>query len=499
MSLRSISAKSVSFALIGALTGPLCAIGSALAQPKKALPAAAPKPVAKPAAKPAAPVSAASASATPVSTTPTEVVLDNGLSVTILEDHRTPIVTTNVYYRVGSKDEDAGKNGFAHLFEHVMFQGSKHVPEDKFFAILEAAGASNINGTTNTDRTNYFETLPANRLELALWLESDRMGFLLDHADQATFESQREVVKNERRQNYETAPYGLVSQFLADAFYPKAHPYSRLTIGTPKDLDNASLADVKSFFRTWYVPNNASLVIVGDVDTAATIALVRKYFGPIPKRDLPSRKVVPNVELAGERVLHVRAGVPLARVSLTWPTPSFFADGDADLDLLAHALAGGKSSPLYRRLVHDLQWVQDVSANQGSALLGSMFQISATLRAGTKVEDVVKVIDEEIEKLRTQGPSADDVQRAKAVVDADLLFGSERVASRADKMNLYKLHVGKADYFASDRERYVRCSQESVKASAARFLHPKKRVRTEVLADPAAPLAGVLDKVEEKP
>src|SRR5580658_9945621 len=213
--------------------------------------------------------------------------LDNGLELVLHEDHRTPIVTVNLWYHVGSKDEPKGKNGFAHLFEHVMFQGSKHVPEDTYFLDLERVGATDINGSTALDRTNYFETVPSNQLELGLWLESDRMGFLLDHVDQATFAGQRDVVKNERRQNYENAPYGLVGQYVHAELFPPDHPYHLLTIGTPNDLDAATLDDVKAFFRTWYVPNNATLVIAGDIDKTQARALVDKYFGPIPSGSVP--------------------------------------------------------------------------------------------------------------------------------------------------------------------------------------------------------------------
>ncbi len=240
--------------------------------------------------------------------------LANGLQVVLHEDRRTPIVTVNIWYHVGSKDEPAGKNGFAHLFEHVMFQGSRHVPEDTFFRDLQSAGASEVNGTTNFDRTNYFETLPANRLELALWLESDRMAFLLDHVDNMTFTSQRDVVLNERRQNYENTPYGLVPQFLSAALFPAGHPYHLLTIGSPEDLARATLDDVKAFFRTWYVPNNATLVVAGDFDAAKTKALVEQYFGPIPGRPAPPRTSPPPVSLAGETRLDLEAGVELPRV-----------------------------------------------------------------------------------------------------------------------------------------------------------------------------------------
>src|SRR5579872_931800 len=248
---------------------------------------------------------AADPDASKISLGTSETHLDNGLELVLHEDHRTPIVAVEVWYHVGSKDEPAGRQGFAHLFEHLMFQGSKHVPEDTYFRFLERAGASNVNGTTNTDRTNYFETIPKNRLELALWLESDRMGFLLDHVDNQTFAGQRDVVKNERRQNYENAPYGMVPMLLAEALYPPTHPYHHLTIGSPQDLDAATLDDVKAFFRTWYLPNNATLVIAGDIDPDATQALVTKYFAPIPAGTLPERPAAPKVELAGEKRVNV--------------------------------------------------------------------------------------------------------------------------------------------------------------------------------------------------
>ena len=310
-----------------------------------------------------------------VSIKPEKYALANGLEVILDEDHRTPIVTTNIWYHVGSKDEAAKRNGFAHLFEHVMFQGSKHVPEDTYFKYLEQAGATSINGTTNSDRTNYFETIPSNRLELALWLESDRMGFLLDHADQKTFESQREVVKNERRQNYENAPYGLVSMAIHEELFPKDHPYHLLTIGSPQDLDAATLDDVKSFFRQYYVPNNATLVLSGDFDKTKAKALVEKYFGPIPRGTQVPRRQPANVTHPGETRIEMEAGVELPRVYIAWPTPQFFAPGDGDLDLVSQILSGGKTSRLYKRLVYDLQIAQGVSASQSSMELASMFEI----------------------------------------------------------------------------------------------------------------------------
>jgi predicted Zn-dependent peptidase len=425
-----------------------------------------------------------------VSIKATSTKLANGLDVIFDEDHRTPIVTVNLWYHVGSKDEAEHRNGFAHLFEHVMFQGSKHVPEDTYFRFLEKAGATSINGTTNTDRTNYFETVPANQLELALWLESDRMAYLLNHADEATFKSQREVVKNERRQNYENAPYGMVIAFIRAEVYPKEHPYHLLTIGSPEDLDAASLEDVKGFFRTNYVPNNASLVISGDFDRQKAGALVEKYFGPIPRgKDVP-RKQATKVTHPAETRIEVEAGVELARAYVTWPTPAFFAAGDADLDLVAHVLTGGKTSRLYKRLVYDLQIAQSVSASQQSSELGSVFEITATARSGHTGDELLKVIDEELTKLRSGGVQNDELSRARTTIVADELFDLERSSARANRLNTYEHYVGDPNYLAKDVARTTNATTTSVADAARTWLKEKDHVVTIVTPKQDAPIAG---------
>jgi predicted Zn-dependent peptidase len=423
--------------------------------------------------------------------------LANGLEVVLHEDHRTPIVAVEVWYHVGSKDEPAGRQGFAHLFEHLMFQGSKHVPEDTYFRFLERAGASNVNGTTNEDRTNYFETVPRNRLDLALWLESDRMGFLLEHVDEQTFAGQREVVKNERRQNYENAPYGMVPRFVAEALYPAAHPYHHLTIGSPEDLDAATLEDVRQFFRTFYVPNNATLVIAGDIDPAATRALVDKYFGPIPRGPDPERVAVAGapitaVRLKGEKQLEVEAGVELPRVVLAWPSPAFFAQGDADLDLLARVLAAGKTSRLYKRLVYDDQIAQDVSANQESAQLGSAFKVVATAKPGHTPEELLAAIDAELAKVRATSPSGAELARARATFLSREAFSLERVGTRADVISTYVHFLGDPGYLPKDLARYESATPDSVRDAARSWLPADKRVVVMVRSVKGAPLAGSL-------
>ncbi|MBI2388753.1 MAG: insulinase family protein [Deltaproteobacteria bacterium] len=447
-----------------------------------------------------APAPSARAGATPVAAPALSFeryVLSNGLEVILHEDHKTPLVAVNVWYHVGSKDEPAGKNGFAHLFEHVMFQGSKHVAEDTFFKYLERAGSSDRNGTTNTDRTNYYETLPSNELALALWLESDRMGWLLDHANDDTFKSQRDVVKNERRQNYENAPYGLVIQFIREALYPKDHPYHRLTIGTPQDLDAASFQDVTAFFRTWYLPNNATLVVAGDIDKKAARALIAQYFEAIPRGPDPKPAKGPTpVKLDHEKRLEVEADVELARVVVTWPTPPQFAPGDGELDLLAEVLSSGKTSRLFKRLVYDLQIAQDVSAYQGSSMLSSQFEVVVTVKKGKDPKTVLKLVDEELAKVREKPPTDDELARAKAKILSNLIFDAERITSRANAFNAYAHATGDPGWFDKDVARYERATAADLSKTAATWLAPDKRIVTIVLPKKGAPRAGRLLEVK---
>ncbi|MDC0682841.1 M16 family metallopeptidase [Sorangium atrum] len=494
--LRALS--SLSSALVAALGLTL----PAYAAPPAAAPAqpAAAQPAAKPAPAAAAPVAtkaqpAAAATSVSVAIPVEKYTLENGLEVVLHEDHRTPVVAVNVWYHVGSKDEPRGKNGFAHLFEHVMFQGSKHVGEDMFFKYLERAGASDRNGTTNTDRTNYFETVPANELALVLWLESDRMGWLLDHANEATFTSQRNVVKNERRQNYENAPYGLVPQFVRAAQFPESHPYHLLTIGTPEDLDAAQMDDVKAFFRTFYVPNNATLVVAGDIERGKAKELIQKYFGPIAKGAPPPVATKPDLgDLATEKRLDIEADVELPRVTISWVTPPSFAPGDAELDLVANVLASGKTSRLYKKLVYDLQIAQDVFAFQQSSQLASTFQITATLKKGKSPEQALKLIDAELDRLRKAPPTQDEHDRAQAKVLSELVFSMEQVTARANAINNYNQLTGDPGYFPKDVARYEKATAADLQKATADLLPQGRRVIALVTPKPGAPKAGRLVK-----
>jgi zinc protease len=425
-----------------------------------------------------------------------KLTLPNGLEVILDEDHRTPIVTVNIWYHVGSKDEAERRSGFAHLFEHMMFQGSKHVPEDTFFKQLEKVGATGINGSTTIDRTNYHETVPANQLELALWLESDRMGFLLDHAGEETFKSQRDVVKNERRQRHENAPYGLVREFMLAETFPKDHPYHLPTSGSMADLDAAQIGDVHAFFRKFYVPNNATLTLSGDFDKKKATALIEKYFAPIPRGGDVPRKGPWPVAPHGETVMQIDANVELPRVYVTWVTPPSFAAGDAELELAGRVLAGSKTSRISKRLVHDLQIAQSVSAGQQSNELASEFSIVATAKPGHTAEELLHVIDEEVAKLRQDGVTDAELARVKSSIIATTVFGLERSGSRADQLNYYNHYTGDPNFLARDLARTGQATPEAVGNAVKTFLKPKERVVAIVNVKKEAPAQGKVVSVK---
>jgi zinc protease len=329
--------------------------------------------------------------------------LPNGLEVIFSEDHRLPLVAVNLWYHVGPANEDPGRTGFAHLFEHMMFQGSKHVPGDGHFKTLEGAGGSDANGTTDFDRTNYFQTMPADKLELALWLESDRMGYLLDDLDQGKLSNQQDVVRNERRQSVENTPYGIVEEALFHQLFPKNHPYYASVIGSHADIQAAKLEDVKNFVKLYYAPNNASLVIVGDFDPAAAKAMVQKYFGSLKRGQPVPKPAVQTPPITSERRQVVPDRVELPRVYMAWITSPIFKPGDADADIAATILGTGRSSRLYKTLVYEQQIAQQVSVQQYSLLLGSVFQVQGTARPGHTAEELEKSIDEETRPLQGVG------------------------------------------------------------------------------------------------
>jgi len=395
-----------------------------------------------------------------------------------------PIVAVNVWYHVGSANEKPGRTGFAHLFEHLMFEGSKNVPEGAFDTLLEAAGGDN-NGSTSNDRTNYIIDVPANALELALFLESDRMGYLLATMTPDVVDGQRDVVKNERRQSYENRPYGMAELALDELLWPEGHPYHWPTIGYMEDLTAASHDDVVAFFQKYYAPNNASLVLAGDIDLDKTQALVDKWFGGIP-RGTDVLPVAPPAAMLTEvtrKSLKDRVGLP--RLYLAWITPRHFAPGDASLDLVSAVLTGGKNSRLYKRLVYDMQIAQDVSAFQASAALGSAFQIVATARPGHTAAELNAVIDEELKRLQSEPPSAREVQRALNQIEASFYRGMERVGGfggKADQLNAYFAAGGGPDYFGEDLARYMALTPADVQSAATQWLPLTRRI--ELVVEP---------------
>ncbi len=410
----------------------------------------------------------------------TQFKLPNGLNVILHRDTSVPVVSVNVWYHVGSANERPGRTGFAHLFEHVMFEGSMHVPEGSFDTWLEAAGGNN-NGSTSTDRTNYYEDLPSNALELALFLESDRMGFLLDEKAPDKINGQRDVVKNEKRQRVDNQPYGQAFIELGPLLYPQGHPYSWSTIGSMEDLTAASFEDVARFFRTYYVPSNASLVIAGDIDIASTRKLVEKWFSDVPAGKPVPPLTAPTPVLDGVKKKTITDRVQLPRLYLAWHTPALLKPGDATMDILANVLSGGKNSRLYRRLVYELQIAQDVTAFQQSQALSSSFLIMATARPDQSLDKIQAVIDEELDKLRAAPPEAREVQRALNQYEANFYRGMERVNSKADQLNAYYKATGEPDYFQKDLDRYRAVTPADVKAAVEKYLPKDRRVELSVV------------------
>ena len=403
--------------------------------------------------------------------------LSNGLDIILHEDHAIPVVAVNVWYHVGSKNEKPGRTGFAHLFEHMMFQGSQH-HDAEYFEPLEKIGGA-VNGSTNEDRTNYWENVPANYLELALWLEADRMGFLLAAMTQEKLDNQRDVVKNERRQGLENQPYAKVYELMLPLLYPSDHPYSWSVIGSMEDLSAASLEDVSEFFRKYYTPSNASLCIAGDFDPAATRKLVEKYFGSLPPGPPVDQLTawIPNPD--GVKRMVVQDNVKLSRLYYVWHTPAYYAPGDAEFDLLANVLSSGKNSRLYKSLVYEQQIAQDVSTYQASHQLGSTFNIEVTARKGHSLVKVEAAVDAELKRIISSGITADELAQAQTAWESRFVRSLERVGGfggKADKLNEYNTILGDPDKFQWDLERYSKTTVQKVHGYAKQYLDPDKRV-----------------------
>jgi zinc protease len=382
--------------------------------------------------------------------------LENGLDVILHEDRDCPIVAVNVWYHVGSKNERPGRTGFAHLFEHLMFEGSQHYDRG-YFQPLQEAGAL-LNGSTNADRTNYWEVVPRNALELAIWMESDRMGYLLPALTAHKFENQRDVVLNERRQNYENRPYGLASMAMVASLYPPDHPYHWLTIGAADDIRAADLGEVRRFFQTYYRPRNASLALAGDFETDEALRMVTDYFGPLEGGDEPPPVITPEPQPpSGELRLLLEDRVELPRLYMAWHSPAMFAEGDAELDMVAEVLASGKTSRLYRSLVFEERLATEIAASQNSREIGGFFQIVATAAPGHTLEEVERAIVREIDAFAAEGPTPAEMERCLAQAEAHFVYRLQTVGGfggKSDQLNAYNIFVGEPGYFERDLARY---------------------------------------------
>lgn len=407
--------------------------------------------------------------------------LANGLTVLVHEDHQAPLAAVSVWYHVGSKNEVRGRTGLAHLFEHVMFEGSEHVTTG-FFEPLQRVGGT-LNGSTSQDRTNYWEVVPTGALELALWMEADRMGWLLPALSEERFSTQREVVLNERRQSYENRPYGLAYFAILDALHQDGHPYKWPVIGDPADLRAASVDDARAFFSRYYHPGNASIAVAGDVRPDDVFEMAERLFGAIPPGPVVERVIAAPMSAPSRRLV-LEDHVELPRLYLTWPSAALFAPDDADLDLVADMLANGKTSRLYRTLVHDQRMVADLGASQGSRELQGMFQITATAAPGRSLVEVHDAIMSALASMAEHGPTVAELVREQTQAEAAFLSRLQTLGGfggKSDQLNFYQTYLGKPDAADQDLNRYLGATPTSVRDAMTSWLRPDRLVALSVV------------------
>jgi zinc protease len=454
--------------------------------------------LAQEAAAPATAEPAAPAVAPPPSLAFEKFTLDNGLEVIIHEDHRQPHVTVDVWYHVGAFEEDKGRTGFAHLFEHLMFQGSTHVPAEAHFRLLEEAGASVINGTTDFDRTNYFETVPRHELELALWLEADRMGWLMEPMTQARLDEQRGVVKNERRQTTEGQPWGLAEEKLWQAVIPAYHPYHGLVIGSQADLDAATLDDVRRFYGRYYAPSNATLCIAGDVTVADAKKLVDKYFRTLPTWPKPEKpRISPPTLWSEVRVTHGETVGSLPRVELLWLVPGRGQPGELDLEVLAYILGDGISSKLQEALLVQNELAQSVDVGLETAANFSAFRIAAVVRPGVDPEEVLNTIQAQLDYLKEIPVQPDEVKRAQRRIETEAVFALETGSVRAEVLQSHNHYDGDPAAFTKRLLQLRGVTDTSVMAALARYLPREHRAVLVAKPKAAAPSAAAAAAPQE--
>ncbi len=395
--------------------------------------------------------------------------LENGLEVILYQDQSLPTVSVNIWYRVGSANENPNKTGFAHLFEHMMFQGSENVPKEGHFRYIQEAGG-NLNGSTSIDRTNYYESVPANYLEMALWLESDRMGFMLPGLTLEKLNNQKDVVMNERRQRYENQPYGLSWEILFSNLFSKDHPYNWPTIGWMEHIQKFELDDVTQFFKTYYSPANASLIIGGNFEIETAKLLVEKYFAEIKSNgSISNIKCEEQILNESKKIVH-EDNIQLPRLYFAWHTQKAYSEDDAALDLLAEILSSGKNSRLFKSLVFEKQIAQDVSAFQYSAKLAGSFIIVSTAKPNTKLEQIKEEIFDQIKKLIDNGIAEDELQKAKNGFKSSFIFSLQKLDTVVDHMNHYNFYLNEPNSFAFDLDRYEKVTVKNISEAAAKYL-----------------------------
>jgi zinc protease len=417
--------------------------------------------------------------------------LANGFEVILVEDHRLPLIAFNLWVHAGPRNEAAGQTGFAHLFEHLLFAGTKHIPRGEADKIVEAVGGTDANGSTNFDRTNYFFTLPSNQLELGLWLKADMLGYMIDKVDPVALANQQDVVRNERRQSVENRPYGIVEEAVYQALFPAGHPYRATVIGSHADIQAIKLDDVKAFSRTYYRPNNATLVLAGDFKPAEAKKLLQKYFGTLKSGEPVPPVVAEQPRITAEKRVQVSDRIELSRLNLAWHTPAMFKPGDADLDVASHILGGGRASRLYKKLVYERQIAQSVQVGQESLSLGSVFGIEVVARPDKALDEIEALVDTELAELAKNPPSAEELQRARASIKTQLLARMEKVGTLADLLNHYNQMAGDPDFVGRDLARYQAVTPESVRAAVAQWLGKQARVVVQATPGPQVLVAEV--------
>ncbi len=395
--------------------------------------------------------------------------LKNGLEVILYQNDKHPLVSVNLWYKAGSSNERKGKTGIAHLFEHMMFQGSQNVPKEMHFRYIQEAGGT-LNGSTNFDRTNYYEKVPSNFLELTLWLESDRMGYLLPSLNQEKLNNQIDVVRNERLERYDNQPYGLSWEILINNLYPEGHPYSWPTIGYVEDINSYILKDVKDFFKTYYAPSNACLTIAGNFEKDNARDLIEKYFGSLKKSTIPDEIIIPPVSLKENKVILRRENVQLERIYLAWASEKAFGPYDSSLDILGDILSGSKNARLYKDLVYDRELAQDISAYQFSGKYAGHFMIVATAKPGVSLLTLKEEIFRELENVSENGVTTREIFRSKNGIKSSFIYSMQNVESLADQLNFYNFYLGEPNSFNNDLTRYENVTCENIKECVNKYL-----------------------------